>query len=70
MAVQETEFTDNGFVRRQNGKSVTFYKVEYVLNNANIMKNTDIVNMKNTDIANIINNTDIARNEKMKNSQI
>jgi len=42
MAVQETEFTENGFVRQQKGKYITFYKVEYVLDNAYIMKNTDI----------------------------
>jgi len=42
MAVQETEFTKNGFVSQQKGKYITFYKVECLLDNANIVKNTDI----------------------------
>jgi hypothetical protein len=42
MAVQETEFTENGFIRQQKRKYITFYKVECVLDDANIVKNTDI----------------------------
>jgi len=42
MTVQEAEFTENRFVRQQQGKYTIFYKVECVLDNTNIMKNTDI----------------------------
>jgi hypothetical protein len=42
MAVQETEFTENGFIRQQRGKYIIFCKVECVLDNTNIMQNTGI----------------------------